>query len=105
MSSLEKVSPGIKPLFFSQKIDAKEPEKKIPSTAANATTRSPVKRRQIDINYKTLTRINTQKLWEEQQEVLQRGMKKLLLKYVTAYPENYYSKGFWLLRKAIKHQK
>lgn len=51
MSSLEKVSPGIKPLFFSQKIDAKEPEKKIPSTAANATTRSPVKR-QIDINHK-----------------------------------------------------
>lgn len=60
MSSLEKVSPGIKPLFFSQKIDAKEPEKKIPSTAANATTRSPVKR-QIDINQKH-TRINTQKL-------------------------------------------
>lgn len=53
MSSLEKVSPGIKPLFFSQKIDAKEPEKKIPSTAANATTRSPVKR-QIDINHKNI---------------------------------------------------
>lgn len=43
MSSLEKVSPGINPLFFSQKIDAKEPEKKIPSTAAKATTRSPVR--------------------------------------------------------------
>jgi len=28
-------------LFFSQKIAAKEPEKKIPSTAANATTLSP----------------------------------------------------------------
>lgn len=41
MSSLEKVRPGIRPLFFSQKIAAKEPEKKIPSTAAKATTRSP----------------------------------------------------------------
>lgn len=41
MSSLEKVSPGIRPLFFSQKIAAKEPEKNIPSTAAKATTRSP----------------------------------------------------------------
>lgn len=28
-------------LFFSQKMAAKEPEKKIPSTAANATTLSP----------------------------------------------------------------
>lgn len=43
MSSLEKVSPGINPLFFNQKMDAKEPEKKIPSTAAKATTRSPVR--------------------------------------------------------------
>lgn len=42
MSSLENVRPGIKPLFFNQKIAAKEPEKKIPSTAAKATTRSPV---------------------------------------------------------------
>ncbi len=41
MSSLEKVRPGIRPLFFSQKMEAKEPEKKIPSTAAKATTRSP----------------------------------------------------------------
>lgn len=41
ISSLEKVRPGIRPLFFSQKMAAKEPEKKIPSTAANATTRSP----------------------------------------------------------------
>ena len=41
MSSLEKVSPGIRPLFFSQKMAAKDPEKKIPSTAAKATTRSP----------------------------------------------------------------
>jgi len=37
MSSLEKVSPGIKDLFFNQKIAQKLPEKKIPSTAANAT--------------------------------------------------------------------
>lgn len=42
MSSLEKVSPGIRPLFFSQKIAANEPEKKMPSTAAKATTLSPV---------------------------------------------------------------
>jgi hypothetical protein len=41
MSSLLKVSPGIRPLFFSQKMDAKLPEKKIPSTAAKATTLSP----------------------------------------------------------------
>lgn len=44
MSSLEKVSPGMSPLFFNQKIAAKDPEKKIPSTAAKATTRSPVNR-------------------------------------------------------------
>jgi hypothetical protein len=31
----------MRPLFFNQKIAAKEPEKKIPSTAANATIRSP----------------------------------------------------------------
>lgn len=42
ISSLEKVSPGIRPLFFSQNIAAKEPEKKMPSTAAKATTLSPV---------------------------------------------------------------
>ena len=41
MSSFEKVSPGISPLFFSQKIAAKEPEKKIPSTAAKAIILSP----------------------------------------------------------------
>jgi hypothetical protein len=40
MSSFEKVSPGINPLFLSQKIDANEPEKKMPSTAAKATSRS-----------------------------------------------------------------
>src|SRR5690606_41966952 len=40
MSSLEKVKPGIKPRFFSQKIEQNEPEKKIPSTAANAIKRS-----------------------------------------------------------------
>jgi hypothetical protein len=36
---LLKQSPGIKPLFFSQKIAQKEPEKNIPSTAANAIMR------------------------------------------------------------------
>ena len=36
MSSLLNVSPGMIPRFFSQKIEANEPEKKIPSTAANA---------------------------------------------------------------------
>jgi hypothetical protein len=40
MSSLEKQSPGISPRFFSQKMAQKEPEKKMPSTAANATMRS-----------------------------------------------------------------
>jgi len=39
MSSLENVRPAIRPRFFSQKIEAKEPLKKIPSTAANATRR------------------------------------------------------------------
>lgn len=41
ISSLLNVSPGITPLFFNQKIEAKDPEKKIPSTAAKATTLSP----------------------------------------------------------------
>ena len=41
MSSLEKVSPGMSPRFFSQKMEANEPEKKIPSTAAKAMIRSP----------------------------------------------------------------
>ena len=36
ISSLLKHRPGIKPRFFSQKIAQKEPEKKTPSTAANA---------------------------------------------------------------------
>lgn len=40
MSSLLNVRPGINPLFLSQKIEAKLPLKKIPSTAAKATTRS-----------------------------------------------------------------
>ena len=39
MSSLENVSPGMRPRFFSQKIAQKLPLKKIPSTQANATTR------------------------------------------------------------------
>jgi len=30
------VRPGIKPLFFNQKIEQKDPEKKIPSIAAKA---------------------------------------------------------------------
>jgi hypothetical protein len=37
---LEKVSPGISDLFLSQKIAQKEPEKKMPSTAAKATSLS-----------------------------------------------------------------
>ncbi|KAG1765743.1 hypothetical protein EV702DRAFT_981316, partial [Suillus placidus] len=36
MSSLENVRPGMRPRFLSQKMDAKEPEKKVPSTAAKA---------------------------------------------------------------------
>ena len=40
ISSLLKHSPGIKPRFFSQKMAQKEPEKNIPSTAANAIMRS-----------------------------------------------------------------
>jgi hypothetical protein len=36
ISSFEKQSPGIKPLFFNQKMEQKLPEKKIPSTAAKA---------------------------------------------------------------------
>ena len=39
INSLLKVNPGIRPLFFNQKIAQNEPEKKIPSTAANAITR------------------------------------------------------------------
>lgn len=41
MSSLLKQRPGMTPRFFSQKMAANEPEKKMPSTAANATRRSP----------------------------------------------------------------
>jgi len=40
INSLEKVSPGMRPLFFIQKIAQNDPEKKIPSTAANATNLS-----------------------------------------------------------------
>lgn len=39
INSLEKVRPGMRPLLFNQKMAANEPEKKIPSTAANATRR------------------------------------------------------------------
>ena len=38
ISSLEKVRPGIRPRFFNQKIEQNDPEKKIPSTQANATS-------------------------------------------------------------------
>ena len=38
MSSLEKVRPGIRPRFFNQNIAANDPEKKIPSTTAKATS-------------------------------------------------------------------
>mmetsp|Transcript_2762 Transcript_2762/g.7158 ORF Transcript_2762/g.7158 Transcript_2762/m.7158 type:complete len:252 (+) Transcript_2762:620-1375(+) len=40
MSSLEKVRPGMRPRFFSQKMAQKEPEKKMPSTQAKAIKRS-----------------------------------------------------------------
>ncbi len=40
MSLFENVRPGINPLFLSQKIGAKEPEKKIPSAAEKAMRRS-----------------------------------------------------------------
>ena len=40
MSSLENVSPGMRPRFFSQKMAANDPEKKMPSTHAYAITRS-----------------------------------------------------------------
>ncbi|KAH3680048.1 hypothetical protein WICPIJ_008429 [Wickerhamomyces pijperi] len=50
INSLEKVKPGIKPLFFNQKMEAKEPEKKIPSTAAKATNLSPNKASSSEIH-------------------------------------------------------
>ena len=40
INSLEKVSPGMSPRFLSQKMAQKEPEKKMPSTTAKATSRS-----------------------------------------------------------------
>ena len=40
MSSFEKVSPGMRPRFLSQKIEQNAPEKKMPSTTANAMRRS-----------------------------------------------------------------
>jgi hypothetical protein len=39
MSSFEKVSPGMRPRFLSQKMAQKEPEKWMPSTHANASRR------------------------------------------------------------------
>ena len=41
INSLLKHNPGISPLFLSQNMEQKEPEKKIPSTAANAITLVP----------------------------------------------------------------
>ena len=38
INSFENVNPGIKPRFFNQKMAAKEPEKKMPSTQAKATS-------------------------------------------------------------------
>ena len=40
INSFEKVKPGIKPRFFNQNIEQNAPEKKIPSTAAKAISRS-----------------------------------------------------------------
>src|ERR1700742_806722 len=40
INSFEKVKPGIRPLFLSQKIEQNEPEKNTPSTIANATSLS-----------------------------------------------------------------
>ena len=40
ISSLLKLSPGIRPRFLRQKMAQKDPEKKLPSTAANAIVRS-----------------------------------------------------------------
>ncbi|EIW74427.1 hypothetical protein CONPUDRAFT_18249, partial [Coniophora puteana RWD-64-598 SS2] len=40
ISLLENVTPGSRPHFFNQKIDARDPEKNIPLTAANVTRRS-----------------------------------------------------------------
>lgn len=51
ISSLLKVKPGMRPRFLSQKIDANDPEKKIPSTAAKAIKRS-AKESLLEINLK-----------------------------------------------------
>lgn len=55
MSSLEWVSPGIRPLFFNQKMAANDPEKKIPSTAANATNLSPVNNKCLHLYFTTIS--------------------------------------------------
>lgn len=49
INSLEKVRPGIKPLFFNQNIAQKLPEKKIPSTAAM----QPVSQQRSYLNWST----------------------------------------------------
>lgn len=40
----------MRPLFFNQNIAAKDPEKKIPSTAAKATTLSPKKQKVVSFS-------------------------------------------------------
>jgi hypothetical protein len=40
INSFENVRPGISPLFFTQKMAQNDPEKNIPSIAANAINRS-----------------------------------------------------------------
>ena len=40
LDTLEKAKPGMRPRFLSQKMEANEPEKKMPSTAAKAMRRS-----------------------------------------------------------------
>ena len=47
MSSLEKAKPGIRPRFLSQKMDAKEPEKKMPSTVVNVIRQTLAKGRAL----------------------------------------------------------
>jgi hypothetical protein len=52
INSFEKVNPGIKPRFLSQKMEANEPEKKMPSTAAKAIKRSAKVDRSSEIHFK-----------------------------------------------------
>ena len=52
ISSFEKVRPGMSPRFFIQNMEAKEPEKNIPSTAAKAMRRSAKVERWSEIHFK-----------------------------------------------------